>query len=46
MLLSTLFVDPTVPKDFHTIQAAVNAAKPGDTIDVAPEVYKENVCVT
>lgn len=32
-----------VPGDYATIQAAVDAAAPGDTIDVAAGVYCENV---
>ena len=32
--------------DFHTIQAAVNAASNGDTIKVAPGVYTESVTVS
>jgi parallel beta-helix repeat protein len=35
-----------VPKDFSTIQAAVNAASPGDTIKVAAGVYNENVVIS
>lgn len=35
-----------VPTDYKTIQAAVDAAKPGDLILVAPGVYKEAVNVT
>src|SRR5271157_470542 len=44
-LLSTLFVNPKVPQDFHTIQSAVNAAHPGDTIEVAPGTYHETVLI-
>lgn len=32
-----------VPEDFATIQAAVNAAAPGDLVDVAPGFYFEEV---
>jgi hypothetical protein len=35
-----------VPGTYATIQAAVTAAAPGDTIDVAAGVYAENVIVT
>ena len=35
----------TVPDPYPTIQAAVNAASPGDTIDVAAGIYYENVIV-
>ena len=34
-----------VPQDFPTIQKAVNAAKPGSTIVIAPGVYKTQVSV-
>lgn len=47
MLSATLWVDPasTHASDFHTIQAAVNAAVAGDTIKVAPGTYTESVTV-
>jgi len=32
-----------VPKDYTTIQAAINAAMKGDTVLVAPGIYKENI---
>lgn len=32
-----------VPEDFATIQAAVNAIKPGDMISIAPNIYHEAV---
>ena len=35
-----------VPQDYPTIQAAVNAAKPGSLVLVSPGVYKEAVTVT
>ena len=34
-----------VPQDYATIQAAVNAASPEDTIKVAPGTYTENVTI-
>ncbi|MEJ5253807.1 MAG: hypothetical protein WHS89_00505 [Acidimicrobiales bacterium] len=34
-----------VPEDFPTIQAAVDAAKPGDLVLIAPGVYREGVVV-
>jgi parallel beta-helix repeat protein len=48
-LLSTLFVNTTGSHSgqpaFTTIQGAVNAAKPGDTIDVDAGTYHENVVI-
>lgn len=35
-----------VPKDYPTIQSAVDAAAPGDLVLVAPGVYEEEVTVT
>jgi parallel beta-helix repeat protein len=35
-----------VPRDFSTIQAAINEASPGDTIKVAAGVYNENVVIS
>lgn len=32
-----------VPADFSTIQAAIDAASPGDTISVTPGIYPENL---
>jgi parallel beta-helix repeat protein len=48
MLAATLWVDAASTKaaDFHTIQAAVNAANTGDTIKVAPGIYTESVTVS
>lgn len=40
---ATLNVGPKAK--YHTIQSAVKAAKDGDTIKVAPGIYKENVAV-
>ncbi len=34
-----------VPKDYSTIQAAINAAQPGDLILIAPGTYKENLTI-
>ncbi|HKM51858.1 MAG TPA: right-handed parallel beta-helix repeat-containing protein, partial [Isosphaeraceae bacterium] len=46
-LLSTLVVDnnPAYQAPYTTIQAAVDAAKSGDTISVAPGIYTEQVTV-
>jgi len=35
----------TAPGDFHTIQAAVNAAMNDDTIEIAPGTYREQVTI-
>ena len=35
-----------VPKEYPTIQAAVDAASPGDLVLVGPGIYKEEVTVT
>ena len=39
----TWTVDDNGPADFHTIQEAINAAEPGDTILVLPGTYPEHV---
>ena len=36
----------TIPDDYPTIQAAVSAASPGDTISVRKGVYKENIIIS
>ncbi len=41
----TWTVDDDGPADFHTIQEAINAANPGDTIYVKAGIYYENVIV-
>ena len=42
---STASTTRRVPEDYPTIQAAINAASPGDTILVAAGIYPEYVCV-
>jgi parallel beta-helix repeat protein len=37
--------DITVPTDFPTIQAAINASNPGDTIKVLPGIYTEQIII-
>lgn len=46
-LCSTIAFGATihVPEDYSTIQAAIDAADPGDTIEVADGIYAENVDV-
>jgi parallel beta-helix repeat protein len=48
-LLATLFVDDDMAQNHHagftSIQAAVDAAQPGDTIRVSPGTYNESVTV-
>ena len=34
-----------VPQDYASVQLAVNAAKPGDTILIAPGIYSESVTI-
>jgi len=34
-----------VPDDYPTIQAAVDAANPGDTIIVSPGIYTEQIII-
>ena len=38
--------DITVPTDFTTIQAAINASSPGDTIKVLPGTYTEQLTIS
>ena len=38
--------DITVPTDFPTIQAAINASNPGDTIKVLPGTYTEQITIS
>ena len=42
---TTWTVDDDGPADFYTIQGAINAASPGDTIFVYSGTYYENVVV-
>jgi hypothetical protein len=36
----------TVPRDYPTIQSAIDAAKPGDTIKVLPGTYPEQITIS
>jgi len=45
-LLATLTVNPAVAGDYATIQAAVNAAAPDDTVEVAAGTYSEQVTIS
>lgn len=36
----------TVPTDFPTIQAAINASNPGDTIKILPGTYTEQLTIS
>jgi hypothetical protein len=45
MVPAILQVNPVIPTAFQTIQSAINAAQPGDTIDVAHASYKEDVII-
>lgn len=41
-----LFADPiTVPDDYQTIQAAIDASAIGETINIKPGVYYENITI-
>jgi hypothetical protein len=42
---AVLQVDPTIPTAFQTIQSAITAAQPGDTIDVAHASYHEDLVI-
>lgn len=44
--LTAVSEDHHVPEDFSTIQAAVDAARPGDTVFVNPGNYHETVRIT
>jgi pectin methylesterase-like acyl-CoA thioesterase len=36
----------TVPRDYPTIQSAIDAASPGDTIKVLPGTYTEQLTIS
>jgi hypothetical protein len=42
---ATLQVNPNDPAAFQTIQSAINAAQPGDTVNVAHASYHEDVVI-
>ena len=44
--MSILHVGTGLPGDFATIQAAVNAAVNGDTIDIAAGTYREQATIS
>jgi pectin methylesterase-like acyl-CoA thioesterase len=46
LLSATLLVDHSNPADYQSIQSAVTAASPGNTIKVAPGTYNEDVTVS
>ncbi len=45
LLFSTLLhaAERTVPGDYKTIQAAIDASQPGDTVVVKPDTYRESL---
>jgi pectin methylesterase-like acyl-CoA thioesterase len=43
--LSVLIVDDDGPADFSTIQSAVDAAQPGDTVLIQSGTYRETVLI-
>jgi hypothetical protein len=46
LLVSATSLFGSTPTPFTTIQSAVNAAAPGDTVLVAPGTYPEQVLIT